>query len=103
MAVHYKDYYSVLGVSRDAGEDEIKKAFRKLARQYHPDTAKPKDKAAAEEKFKEINEAYDVLSDPEKRRRYDELGADWEHGRGFQPPPRGAGGGGGAYAGTPGG
>ncbi len=100
MAVDYKDYYSVLGVPRNASEEDIKKAFRKLARQYHPDTAKPKDKAAAEEKFKEINEAYDVLSDPEKRRRYDELGADWEHGGGFQPPPGGAGG---AWRGAPGG
>ncbi|MES2573264.1 MAG: J domain-containing protein [Verrucomicrobiota bacterium] len=91
MAVDYKDYYSVLGVPRNASEEDIKKAFRKLARQYHPDTAKPKDKEAAEEKFKEINEAYDVLNNPEKRRRYDELGADWEHGSGFQPPPGGAG------------
>lgn len=91
MAVDFKDYYSVLGVPRTASEDEIKKAFRKLARQYHPDTAKPKDKAAAEERFKEINEAYNVLSDPEKRRRYNELGADWEHGGRYQPPPGGAG------------
>lgn len=91
MPVAYKDYYSVLGVPRSASEDDIKKAFRKLARQYHPDAVKDKDKAAAEEKFKEINEAYDVLSNPEKRKRYDELGADWEHGGGFQPPPGGAG------------
>lgn len=83
MAVEFKDYYGVLGVSRDASDDEIKKAFRKLARQYHPDVAK--DKKAAEEKFKEINEAYEVLGDPEKRRRYDELGAGWENG-GHTPP-----------------
>ncbi len=77
MPVEFKDYYSVLGVPRDAGDAEIKKAFRKLARQYHPDVAK--DKTTAEEKFKEINEANEVLSDPEKRRKYDELGANWNH------------------------
>lgn len=78
MAVEFKDYYSVLGVSRNATDDEIKKAFRKLARLYHPDVAK--DKKGAEQKFKEINEANEVLSDPVKRRKYDELGADWETG-----------------------
>jgi curved DNA-binding protein len=76
MAVEFKDYYAVLGVSRDASADDIKKAFRQLARRYHPDVAK--DKAAAEAKFKEINEAYEVLGDPEKRRKYDQLGADWQ-------------------------
>jgi curved DNA-binding protein len=86
MPVEFKDYYAVLGVPRDASADAIKTAFRKLARQFHPDIAK--DKTTAEEKFKEINEAYEVLSDPEKRKRYDELGADWEHGR---PPPQYAG------------
>jgi curved DNA-binding protein len=75
MAVEFKDYYKVLGVPRKASHEEIKKAFRKLARQYHPDVAK--DKKRAEEKFKEINEAYEVLGDPEKRRKYDELGANW--------------------------
>ena len=85
MAVDFKDYYSVLGVPRTASETEIKKAFRKLARQYHPDTAK--DKKAAEEKFKEINEAYEVLSDSVKRKKYDELGANWDQ------PQRGARGG----------
>jgi curved DNA-binding protein len=85
MAVQYKDYYESLGVSRTASEDEIKKAFRKLARQYHPDVAK--DKKKAEEKFKEINEAYEVLSDPEKRKKYDELGAHWKSGADFRPPP----------------
>lgn len=85
MPVEFKDYYAILGVPRDASEEEIKKAFRKLARQYHPDVAK--DKKAAEEKFKEINEAYEVLSDPEKRRRYDALGSHWRQGEAFTPPP----------------
>src|SRR5882762_992078 len=85
MPVQYKDYYESLGVPRTASEAEIKKAFRKLARQYHPDVAK--DKKKAEEKFKEINEAYDVLSDPAKRKKYDELGADWKSGAEFRPPP----------------
>jgi curved DNA-binding protein len=76
MAVEFKDYYATLGVSRDATADEIKKAFRKLARQYHPDVAK--NKKAAEAKFKDINEAHEVLSDPEKRRKYDELGSNWD-------------------------
>src|SRR5215207_1462688 len=82
MPVQFKDYYEVLGVSRTASDDDIKKAFRKLARQYHPDVAK--DKKTAEEKFKEINEAYEVLSDPAKRKKYDTLGADWNRA---QPPP----------------
>ncbi|MGA2139646.1 MAG: DnaJ domain-containing protein, partial [Verrucomicrobiia bacterium] len=73
MPVEFKDYYDVLGVARNASDAEIKKAFRTLARKYHPDVAK--DKTTAEEKFKEINEANEVLSDPEKRRKYDELGA----------------------------
>src|SRR5258705_2125023 len=85
MPVEFKDYYATLGVPRSASEDDIKKAFRKLARQYHPDVAK--DKKTAETKFKEINEAYEVLSDPEKRKRYDELGADWKKGAGFRSPP----------------
>jgi curved DNA-binding protein len=78
--VQFKDYYETLGVTKTATEAEIKKAFRKLARQYHPDVVKEKEKKAAEAKFKEINEAYEVLSDPEKRKKYDTLGADWEHG-----------------------
>ncbi len=85
MAIQFKDYYEVLGVSRTASEDEIKKAFRKLARKYHPDVAK--DKKAAEAKFKEINEAYEVLSDPAKRGKYDELGPNWKQGAEFRPPP----------------
>jgi curved DNA-binding protein len=85
MAVQFKDYYEILGVTKNATEDEIRKAFRKLARQHHPDVAK--DKKAAEEKFKEINEAYEVLGDPEKRKKYDTLGSDWERGGGFQTPP----------------
>ena len=85
MSAQFKDYYATLGVSRGAGADEIKKAFRKLARQYHPDTAK--DKKMAEEKFKEINEANEVLSDPEKRKKYDQLGARWNEAGGFDAPP----------------
>ena len=85
MAVEFKDYYKSLGVDRTAGVEEIRRAFRKLARQYHPDVAK--DKKTAEEKFKEINEAYEVLGDPEKRKKYDVLGADWKQGAKFRPPP----------------
>ena len=94
MPVEFKDYYATLGVARDASEDEIKKAFRKLARKYHPDVAK--DKKTAEAKFKEINEANEVLSDPVKRKKYDQLGANWRDGdQGFQPPPGWQGGAGG--------
>ena len=85
MPVQYKDYYEILGLPRGAGDPEIKKAFRKLAREFHPDVAK--DKRRAEEKFKEINEAYEVLSDPAKRKKYDELGANWKTGAEFRPPP----------------
>jgi len=77
MSVDYKDYYKILGVPKDASAEDIKKAFRKLARKYHPDVAK--DTPDAEEKFKEINEAYEALGDPEKRKKYDELGPNWKH------------------------
>ncbi len=85
MSAQFKDYYATLGVPREASAEDIKKAFRKLARQYHPDTAK--DKKAAEEKFKEINEANEVLSDPEKRKKYDTLGARWQGAGHGQSPP----------------
>ena len=75
MGVEFKDYYRILGVDRNAGDKAIKSAYRKLAHKYHPDVAKTKD---AGERFKELNEAYEVLSDPEKRRRYDSLGPDWQ-------------------------
>ncbi|MEI7473178.1 MAG: DnaJ C-terminal domain-containing protein [bacterium] len=80
----YKDYYEVLGVQKTAGEAEIKAAFRKLARKYHPDVNKASE---ASQKFKDINEAYEVLSDSEKRQRYDSLGSNWSQGMDFTPPP----------------
>src|SRR6267142_2294145 len=85
--LHITNPSSVMITPKTATEDEIRSAFRKLARKYHPDVAK--DKKAAEEKFKEINEAYEVLGDPEKRKKYDQLGADWNRPGGFQPPPQG--------------
>jgi curved DNA-binding protein len=91
MPVEFKDYYEILGVPRTATADDIKKAFRKLARVHHPDVAK--DKRVGEKKFKEINEAYEVLGDDEKRKKYDQLGANWEHGAEFTPPPQNSGGG----------
>ena len=95
MPVQFRDYYETLGVSKTATSDDIRKAFRKLARKYHPDVAK--DKKTAEEKFKQINEAYEVLSDPAKREKFDRLGADWQqHGDGAPGgrPGRGGSGGG---------
>ena len=80
----YKDYYEILGVSRDADQAAIKSAYRKLARKYHPDVNKTKE---AEEKFKDINEAYEVLSDKAKRQRYDSLGSNWQCGADYTPPP----------------
>ena len=90
MAVKFRDYYEVLGVPRGASAKEIKDAFRKLARQYHPDMqTTASKKKPAEEKFKEINEAYEVLGDPAKRKKYDRLGANWKDGQDFTPPPGG--------------
>ena len=80
----YKDYYETLGLKRDASDAEIKSAYRKLARKYHPDVNKTKE---AEEKFKDINEAYEVLGDKQKRQRYDSLGANWHGGADYTPPP----------------
>ncbi len=99
MPVQYKDYYATLGVPKTASHDEIRKAFRKLARVHHPDVAK--DKKGAESKFKEINEAYEVLGDEDKRQKYDTLGADWERGGARQQRPGpGFGDGGVSFGGT---
>jgi curved DNA-binding protein len=80
----FKDYYKIMGVERDASQDDVKRAYRKLARKYHPDVSK---EANAEALFKELGEAYAVLKDPEKRAAYDELGANWKAGQEFKPPP----------------
>jgi curved DNA-binding protein len=82
--MQYKDYYKIMGLSRAASQDEIKRAYRKLARKYHPDVSKEKD---AEAKFKELGEAYEVLQDPQKRAAYDRLGTNWKAGEDFRPPP----------------
>ncbi|HET7203356.1 MAG TPA: DnaJ C-terminal domain-containing protein [Steroidobacteraceae bacterium] len=82
--MRFKDYYEVMGVQRGATQDEIKRAYRKLARKFHPDVSKEKN---AEERFKELQEAYEVLKDPERRAAYDQLGANWRQGQEFRPPP----------------
>lgn len=82
--MEYKDYYQILGVSRDVSKDELKKAYRKLARKYHPDVSK---EANAEAKFKEVGEAYEVLKDAEKRAQYDRFGSNYQNGQSFTPPP----------------
>lgn len=82
--MEYQDYYKILGLSRDASADEIKKSYRKLARKYHPDVS---EEPNAEEKFKQVKEAYEVLKDPTKRKAYDQMGSGWKQGQGFEPPP----------------
>jgi len=82
--MEYRDYYKILGVARTASADEIKKSYRRLARKFHPDVSKEKD---AEARFKEVQEAYEVLKDPEKRAAYDQLGSNWKSGEQFRPPP----------------
>ncbi len=80
----YKDYYEILGVPRTAELSEIKRSYRKLAKKYHPDVSKLKD---AEQRFKEVGEAYEVLKDPDKRKAYDQFGENWKAGQDFNPPP----------------
>jgi len=102
LTVKYHDYYDTLGLDRTASPEEIHSAYRKLARKFHPDVNKSKE---AEDRFKEINEAYEVLKDPEKRKRYDTLGNNWQAGQDFTPPPgwEGFGRTGGGFGGGPGG
>ena len=84
MSVKFQDYYKTLGVDRNATQEEIQRAYRKLARQYHPDVNKSDE---AHDKFSQLGEAYEVLKDPEKRKRYDLLGENWKAGQDFRPPP----------------
>jgi len=98
MAVKFRDYYEVLGVPRGAKPEEIKRAYRKLARKHHPGTKPPAERPKAEEELKLINEAYEVLKDPKKRSRYDALGSNWKNGEDFTPP-NGSGPRGGTYGG----
>jgi len=84
MSLEYKDYYEILGVARSASQDEIRKAYRKLAKKYHPDVSKEKN---ADARYREINEAHEILKDPETRAKYDTLGANWQQGQNFSPPP----------------
>jgi len=85
MSLEYKDYYKILGVTKGATQEEITKAYKKLARKHHPDLNQGDKKS--EERFKELNEAHEVLKDPEKRKMYDQLGPNWQHGQNFQRPP----------------
>lgn len=86
-AVEFQDYYEVLGVPREADADQIKKAYRRQALQWHPDRHRGDDRESAEARFRQVSEAYEVLSDPDKRARYDRFGANWKHGQDFRPPP----------------
>ena len=91
MAVKFRDYYEVLGVPRTATADDIKRAYRQLARKHHPDLQPAAERTRAAERFKEINEAYEVLSDSDKRGKYDALGANWKKRDGLHATRRGAG------------
>ncbi|MBH0194380.1 MAG: J domain-containing protein, partial [Nitrospira sp.] len=100
MASSSRNYYQVLGLSREASADDIKKAYRRLARQYHPDLHAGTKKVEMERKFKELNEAQEVLSDPEKRKKYDQYGSQWEQTEAFEQARRQTGGGFGGRAST---